>query len=549
MSHFGKLSNQFLKDERPLLIILFFSFLIRIINFNFPFFTTDEARVAFRGYSLSRTGLDELGRGFPILFNSLTDYQLPSVSYLTAFGQVFFGKSDLWVRLPFILIGVLTVYFVYKISQQFSPKKEFWLISSLMVALSLPLIFLSKIPNEYSVLTLLILVLFYLLTRKKINFFLIFSITLLSFLTSKIAWFVLTPFILFTIFFYQDNLSKKYKIRVSIICILLNVLALGIFLRIPQAMRSLLDNNFPILNDTGIINAIARLRGQGIEAHFPNTLERIFFSKLVLIPSGFSHWLWHLQPGFLFGQFDESGRLGFTSLGAWSKIFVVPSFLGLIALIRKESLKIRLIPVFIIIMTYPLLFVYPMYSPSYVVLTLPFMALILALGFSKVPKSFTTLIIGLAVLDIFINLFNLSLELKNTNFQRPIWIKSIVSDGVDISTKNMVAFSDNITDDVASFIEWYSPIKLPQEYQDVKFPYKFRQSTIDYINDIKIIDSNVIFYKCGFDKPVYIFATDRDVRKIQKWLNLNPASIIKKEYKDNLGNDVVYLLDPTICVR
>ena len=68
-------------------IIIFLAFFIRVYNLPFPAFTADEARIAYRGYTLANLGKDEMGRTFPVIFNSLSDYQLPVTSYLAAFGE------------------------------------------------------------------------------------------------------------------------------------------------------------------------------------------------------------------------------------------------------------------------------------------------------------------------------------------------------------------------------------------------------------------------------------------------------------------------------
>src|SRR3989344_2682579 len=98
----------------PLLLIIFAAFIIRILNLPFPVFTSDEASVAFRGYTLATTAKDELGRVAPILFNSSEYYQLPAVSYITALGMLVFGKTDFGARAPFILTSVVIVLLIFK---------------------------------------------------------------------------------------------------------------------------------------------------------------------------------------------------------------------------------------------------------------------------------------------------------------------------------------------------------------------------------------------------------------------------------------------------
>lgn len=523
-------------------LILLAALVLRLYPLNFPSFTSDEARIAFRGYTLSENAIDELGRKFPLIFNSLEDYQLPLVSYITAAGLWIFGKSDFGARITFILIGVALVSLTYKISQKFSKDEKMSLFSALLVVFSPTLIFLSRFPNEWIVLTLLFTLLFYLLTSSKVNLIVILIIVILSLATSKIAWFIITPFVVYTLIFFKNYLSKKKKIIFSFLCFLFSVLILIVFLQIPQSSRSLSENNFPIFQDVTIKNGIDRLRGQGIESDWPNVLERLLFNKAHFISVGFFHWMSHLQPSIFFSQFDSRELYGFVSLGAWPKILIVPFLTGLILIIRKNDSKFKLLLGYSLILTFPLLFIYPKYLPA-VTIFLPFFSLVLALGLININKWLRNLIIVVMILEVLMNFIYLSAEIKNTNNLRPFWIKKIVNDGYDLSLKQNVAFSDDITDDIVPFLYWYTSLEIENDFSKIEYPYRFRQTKV---SNIKIIGSEDNFYNCGLDKPTSIFVSNRDLNKIQKELKVVTA---EKMYKNDLGNDIAYLLPSTICVR
>lgn len=530
-----------------LALIIFCALILRLVPIGFPVFTSDEARVAFRGYLLSKSGRDELGRTFPLIFNSTSDYQLPVVSYIAALGEAVFGKSDSGARSPFILIGVALVFLTYKIAKIFSREKQFWLLSAFLVAFSPTLIFLSKIPNEFIILTFLVVCLFYCLTRKSISVGLVIFIVMLSFLVSKIAWFIIVPLVIFTLIFFQKNIPIIVKIYISLFCLAIIFATTIIFLRIPQGGRSLIENNFTFFQDAGIKNGIERLRTQGMEAGWPSFAEKILFSKTHFFMVGFFHWLSSLQPSIFFSQFNRSGELGFSSWGAWPKVTILPFLLGVFFLIKKGDPKKRLLILFILIMTVQTLFVYPSNGKGITAITLPFVSLIIAFGLIEASRKLTTIVVSLVILEVVINLFYLFPEEKNLNIIRPSWIKAVVVDGYNSSKYNKVAFSDNITDDIVSYLEWYSPISYADKTFDIRFPYKFRQSEL---LNFKIIGSDDVFYNCGYDEPTEIFASKRDVAKIQKWLNLKiDKTNIVNTYKDSLGEEKVYRLPPTICVH
>lgn len=526
-----------------IVVITICALLIRLVPIDFPAFSTDEARVAYRGHTLATMGKDELGRPTPILFNSLTDYQLPTVSYFTALGVLLFGKSDIGVRIPFILFGVGLVFLIYKIAQTFSPKKEFWVLCAIIIAFSPGLVFLSKIPNESILLTFNFALLFYILTRNKINLIFVFAVIVLLLFTSKFAWFVVSPFVLFTLIFYQENLSKRFKINFFILCLLLSTVTISFFLQVPQSKRSLSENNFPIFSDLTIKNGIDKLRGQGLEAGWPSSLERLLFNKSYYLTVGFFHWLSHFQPTLYFGQLDSKGEHGFISMGAWPKLVIIPFGIGLIILIKMGNRKFTLLPAFLFILTYPLIFVYPDYRQDLIVTSLPFMVPVIALGLINTDYLMRIVLIGLIILEVGINLIYLDSDIKNTNNLRPFWVKSIVTDGFNLSQKSKVAFSDDITSDIVPFIGWYTQLPPQSGFLNIPFPYKFRQTQV--AKEMKIVGSNDSFYKCGFDQPTYIFASRRDLEKIQRMEEIE----IDKSYKDSLGADVAFLLPPTICVK
>lgn len=523
-------------------LIIALAFLIRILNLSFPLFTLEEARIAFRGYTLALAGKDEFGKVLPLLFNSLEDYQLPLTSYVTALGIFIFGKSDLGARLPFVLIGTGIVFLVYKISQIFNPNKTFMLLSAMVVALSPVLIFLSKTPNESIILAFILTLIFYLLTKENVNKIVVFGLVLLSFLVSKSAIFITPPFVALTIFIYQDKLSKKEKIKFILICIFVSILATVIFLQIPQAKRSIMENNFSLFSDVTIKNGIERLRGQGVESGWPSILEKLVFNKIHYLFAGLLHWLSQLEPAVFFAQFDNKGQYSFFSMGAWPKIAIIPFLIGLVAIIKINNKKYMFLLGYLLILTYPLIFIYPGYRQDFVVITLPFMALVIAFGLFKANFLIRTTFIVLMALELGTNMVYQDIDIKSTNSLRPNWIKPIISEGFEISQRNKVAFSDDITPDIVPFLAWYTKLPAQSGNLEIPFPYKFRQSQI---GNVKIIGSNENFYNCGVDQPVVIFASKRDLENIQKDHKINP----EKVYKDSLGVDVAYMMPPTICVK
>lgn len=529
----------FLSKNYLIIVLILIAFFIRIINIDFPAFTADEARIAFRGYTLATTGKDELGRSFPLVLNSIEDYQLPIVSYLTALGELIFGKTEFGARIPFIIIGIMLVFLMHQMAKIFSSNKILWLIVASLIAFSPPLIFLSRIPNETIVLTFIFTLLFYLLVKTK-NLFLIFLTMLVALLTSKQAWFALLPFVLFTLCFYSKHLIKKERLILITIMGILILLTFTAFLAIPQAKRSLFEHNFSLFSSVTIHNGINQLRGQGLQADWPPLLDRLLFNKGQYILVGFLQWLSHLNPAIYFGNFDQTGLMNYSYIGAWPKILLIPFSIGLFVLVKGKERIRQLILTYFLLLTFPAFFVYPNLSLDLTVLILPFMALVILFGLEKLNKKITIVVISLAILELMANILFFIPEYKNTTNIRPVWIKEIVSDAFKKSKLTKTAISDDLVPDIVPYIEWYTDVNVQAGYEKVAWPYKFRQYQL---GNIKIIASQDNFSSCGNDEKLAAFLGKRDFNKIKE-LNTNTI----KAYQDINNQDRVYFIEG-VCLR
>lgn len=524
---------------RRVFILVVLALFLRICNFSFPVFTTDEARIASRGYVLYTNGVDELGRKSPYLFNSLNDYQLPLISYISALGAGFFGKSELGARVPFIIIGLLLVLLTYKVATQLSKEKSFHIFSAFIVATSPVLILVSKVPNESIVVTTLLLLLFYLLNKDRLNLISILLTTILLIFTSKFSWFILTPFIMYSVFIYRNSLNMKAKIKVSLFSLIFTTLAFVFFLQVPQGMRSLSENNISLFSDITTKNGINRIRGQGIESGWPPILGQILINKSHFVLIGILQWLSNIQPAVLFSQFSKDGDLGFTGMGAFPKVTIIPALMGLIFLIREKKSKLLLYP---LIITLPAALIYPQYSPQIVILTLPFTSFVIAFGFFKIKKILGRLIIIFLALELLINFFFLSPQIKLTDELRPDWIKPIVQDAYKMSNIDQVLISDDVAQDPASFIEWYAPINSQAASLNTPYQYKFRQTNLGNIKLVRFSDS---FKDCGRGEKPKLFLSKRDLDRAKKFSSGNVA----RTYLNSKGLVVVYFIERGGCIN
>lgn len=172
-----KLQNFFL------LLILILATVLRLWKLDqYPAgLNADEAAIGYNAYSILRTGRDEHGEALPIHFKSFGDYKPGLYFYLVLPFVKFLGLNVWAVRLPSVILGVLSVLFVYLlIKELFSSIPA--LLAGLLLAISPWHIHFSRGGWETNVATFFILVgvYFFFKALKNPKFF-VFSFSFLVF--------------------------------------------------------------------------------------------------------------------------------------------------------------------------------------------------------------------------------------------------------------------------------------------------------------------------------------------------------------------------------
>ncbi len=104
-----------MKRILPLLLIFLLALFLRVDNLGNhpPGLTWDEAGLGYNAYSILKTGKDEFGVPFPLIFKSFGDYKPGIYVYLIVPFIALFGLTELAVRLPSAIFGALAVIGVY----------------------------------------------------------------------------------------------------------------------------------------------------------------------------------------------------------------------------------------------------------------------------------------------------------------------------------------------------------------------------------------------------------------------------------------------------
>lgn len=218
--------------QRTLLLligIILFGAILRLSHFPFvpPSLNRDEAALGYNAYSILKTGKDEWGVSYPVVFTSFGDYKLPGFIYTLVPFIAVFGRSELAVRLPSLLAGVMLIPLAYVFVKILSKNTCFALCSSFVVAISPWAMHYSSIGFEANVaLMVFILSIILLITKTKrvwipiVGFVLMF----VSLMTYN-APLILLPGI-FLLLFLSKNISFKKLLLVGVVAICVFVLIL-----------------------------------------------------------------------------------------------------------------------------------------------------------------------------------------------------------------------------------------------------------------------------------------------------------------------------------
>jgi len=112
------------KNRFVLLVIVIIGFVLRFYRLSDfpPSLNWDEISHGYNAYSILKTGADEWGVRFPLIFRAFGDYKLPAYIYLTTLPVLAFGLNAFAVRFISALAGVLAIPLIYLLTNKlFSP--------------------------------------------------------------------------------------------------------------------------------------------------------------------------------------------------------------------------------------------------------------------------------------------------------------------------------------------------------------------------------------------------------------------------------------------
>jgi uncharacterized membrane protein len=336
-----------------------------------------------------------MGRQGPLLFYAVADYQPPLYHFIGYAVTHLLGYSEFVLRLPSLISGVATVYFVYKIGEYLGGQKTAK-IAGLLAATNPLLIYYAGEGRTYAMTAFFVTASFYyflqLLKSPSTKLYILYAMFTVLFLwTSYLSWFLLLALSIYAL------LKKNYRLfTVQVIS------ALTLLAWLPSFITSLGVGQYT----------------RSLSAAWGMVVGGLTWKSLPLTWVKFA-----------------IGRISFDSNYLYAAIVLLLAalhFLILRQVKKDQNSKLLLLwlitPIVLGLLTASIL---PVYSYFRVLFVLPAYLLILSLGLRHLPKIFTSALIAL-------NMIFLTISWTTPNFRHEDW-KSLTRDILSETSSPVIA--------------------------------------------------------------------------------------------------------------
>lgn len=308
-----------------LALVLIAAFFLRAYKLDsYPALNPDEAALGYNAYSLIKTGRDEHGAIFPLHFKSFGDYKPGGYVYFAIPFIYLLDLSTLSVRIPNLILSLLSIYFIYKIFAELTQNEGLSLVTSFLLAISPWHIHFSRGAWESSsALGLTIIGTYLYIKNRYILSALLFSLSMYTYHSSRIF----TPLLILALIIIQRKVSK-------IFIFLLILTALPAFVSFLTTGGSTRFGGVGIVADQGPV-----WRANELINNHANTklITRIVHNKRILYGlSWIEKYTSHFDLNYLFINGDAVPRSKIPDLGQ-SYLFLAPFFLYGVFLLQKSK--------------------------------------------------------------------------------------------------------------------------------------------------------------------------------------------------------------------
>lgn len=137
-----------MKNRSLLGIILLVALLLRLFQLNQIRLTHDEMSIGYNAYSILKTGRDEWGKAWPLVFRAFGEGKLPGYIYASVPMIALFGLNSLGVKLVSVISGVLAIWLLYLLIEKLSKQAKIGVLAAIIMAISPWPLHLSRMALE-----------------------------------------------------------------------------------------------------------------------------------------------------------------------------------------------------------------------------------------------------------------------------------------------------------------------------------------------------------------------------------------------------------------
>jgi len=304
-----------------------------------PGVNRDEASIGYTAYSLLQTGRDEYGRIFPLSFQSFGDWKLPLYIYTVVPFVSAFGLSELAVRMPSAIFGILSVLLTFYLVRILFKNNLLAFMTMFLAAISPWSVHLSRVESESNTavfLTLLGMILFLKSLNSKnwliIPSFICFALTYFTYAGNHIF----TTLLLTGIFYLYRNRIPRTKIT-AIGIVMLIVMAGFIFSKTLFEADKTKISGISIFGDPSVV--YAKIEIPRNEHGDPNSLfARAVHNRVIYAAEKITqNYLNSFSPQFLFIKGGDNNSHNILNFGNMYLVEAPFLFLGMVYLLAIKK--------------------------------------------------------------------------------------------------------------------------------------------------------------------------------------------------------------------
>jgi 4-amino-4-deoxy-L-arabinose transferase-like glycosyltransferase len=289
-----------------------------------PSLYCDEAAVGYDAWSIATYGVDQWGNVMPLAFQSFGEYKYPVHIYATALSVKVLGYSDLAVRLPSAIVGILNLALLFLVARRLLGSRWLALAAAGLMSISPHHVQFSRIAWET-------------------NFALaLFLLGLLAFLhgVSGRGWLVAVAGLLFGLDLYTYNAAKVFVP-------LFVILAVAVYWRSLWRHRRAAAAGATLFMLAALLSVVrpelsGMTRFQQVQLPEAAVSESVLYQSTGVRPLGqlevvARQYLLHFSPRYLFESGDPIRRHSIQRVGEtyWFDLLLLP--VGLLALLRRRQ--------------------------------------------------------------------------------------------------------------------------------------------------------------------------------------------------------------------